>query len=234
MSVNMHSAMVPPAALQAQVLVRLKEYARIKLWAPPDLGVVIGSMLRRTLLSAIPAPAITRFQITGVYHLYCTIPGVREDVLSISNNLKRVRIKAKDAVPCRLDLNVQGRGVVIAGDFRVPSGVEILNPDHPLFYIDDDRARVEMSCYVEVGVGYRSHEQINREREMTGRYMGELDIDAVFSPISRVAMHVEKSDAADTVILEIWGDGRVDPVDAFVYATNVIREQFLPIVSLEV
>jgi len=188
-------------------------------------GVTLGNALRRVLLSSLPGAAVTSIRIMDVPHEFTTIPHVREDVVQIILQVKRLRLKMEGEGPMRMFLEARGEGVVTAGDIQAPPEIEILNPDLYLFSTDSEEARVEMEFTVEWGRGYSPAE----ERGRMG--VGELPVDAVFSPIRRVAYEVERARVGqmtdyDRLMMEVWTDGRIAPMEALKEAARILVTHF--------
>jgi DNA-directed RNA polymerase subunit alpha len=193
-------------------------------------GITLGNALRRVLLASLRGAAITSFRVSGVSHEFSAIPNVKEDMTQLILQLKKLRLKLfEDVENIRLYLNVQGEGVVTAADLQVPSEVEIINPDLYLFTVDSPNANIEMEFKVESGRGYSPADERGRLP------IGELPIDAIFSPIRRVNFEVEPARVGqktnyDKLVLEIWTDGTITPEKAMGEA-SVILMQHLGIIA---
>jgi DNA-directed RNA polymerase subunit alpha len=188
-------------------------------------GVTIGNSLRRVLLSSLAGAAITSVRVDGVHHEFSPIAGVKEDTMTLLLNLKQVRMKLHGDEPVRLRLEVEGEGVVTAGDIECPSEVEIVNPELPLLTLDANDSRVEMEMTAERGRGYSPSE----ERGELG--IGQLPVDAVFSPIRRIAYVVDRVRIGeitdfDQLKLDIWTDGTIQPEDALSSAAQMLAKHF--------
>jgi len=189
-------------------------------------GITMGNTLRRVILSSLHGAAITSVRIDDVQHEFSVIPGVLEDVSEIILNLKQVRLKTKDFQPRMLTCNVNGAGVVTAGQFNSPDGaVDVLNPDLHIATLTAD-ARLNMELYVRVGKGY-SLSEANKEEDAP---IGTIPIDAVFSPIKRVNYVVGNARVGqrtdyDKLTLEVWTDGSIAPEDAVAYAAKIFKDQ---------
>jgi DNA-directed RNA polymerase subunit alpha len=191
-------------------------------------GTTLGNALRRVLLCSIPGAAVTRVRFSGSkFHEYDTIPGVRESVLDIILNLKElaIRITRGDELR-RLVLSAEGEGEVTAGDIEVPSGMEIINPDHHIATLDEDGA-LEIELEIETGYGYRPAER-NKKADMP---LGVIAIDSDFSPVKRVNFRVaetrvgERTDF-DRLILEIETNGSIKPEEALHHAAQILISHF--------
>ncbi len=184
-------------------------------------GTTLGNALRRVLLSALSGAAVTSVRISDVSHEFTTIPGVREDVVQFLLQIKQLRLTMEGEDPMRMFLQVRSEGTVTAGDIQAPPEIEILNPDLYLFTADSSDVDLDIEFSVEQGRGYLPSN--NRGRMP----IGELPVDAIFSPIRRVAFHVDRARVGqrtnyDRLTMEIWSDGRVAPLDAIKEAALIL------------
>ncbi len=185
-------------------------------------GVTLGNALRRALLSSLEGAAVTSIRIADVQHEFSDIPGVREDVIRVMLQIKQLRMKLYDVDTARLHLDVRGSGSVTAGDIIAPPEVEIVNPDLYLFSVDDNDAHLEIEMTVERGRGYSPAD------DRIGRLpIGELPVDAIYSPVRRVNWdvgyaRVGQSTNYDRLILEIWTDGTIGPEQALSTSAKII------------
>ncbi len=184
-------------------------------------GVTLGNALRRVLLSALPAAAVTSVRIVDVPHEFSSFPGVREDVMQFILQAKQLRLRMDGLEPMRMSLHVQGEGTVTAGDIQAPPEIEILNPDLYLMTVDSADVNLDVEFIVELGRGYWPADGRGRPP------VGELPLDAIFSPISRVAFEVDRTRVGqmtnyDRLTLEIWSDGRIAPLDAVKEAARIL------------
>ncbi len=177
-------------------------------------GVTLGNALRRALLSSLDGAAVTSIRIADVQHEFSDIPGVREDVIRVMLQIKQLRMKMRDVETARMHLEVRGGGTVTASDIITPPEVEIMNPELYLFSVDDKNANLEIELTVERGRGYSPAD------DRIGRLpIGELPVDAIYSPVRRVNWdvgyaRVGQSTNYDALTLEIWTDGTIGPEDA--------------------
>ncbi len=191
---------------------------------PRGYGVTLGNPLRRILLSSIPGTAVTSVYIEDVLHEFSTIDGVKEDVMQIILNLKDLVVKMHDDDPVTLTLRAEGAGDVTAGSFDVPSNAEVMNPDLHVATLSKG-ARLVMEVRVERGVGY-----VPAEIHGTKDRINSIPVDAVYTPVRRVAYRVEdtrvgqKTDL-DRLTLRVWTDGSVEPRDALDMAVDTLRNQ---------
>jgi DNA-directed RNA polymerase subunit alpha len=188
----------------------------------PGFGHTLGNSLRRTLLSSIPGAAITTVRFDEALHEFDTINGVAEDVTDIILNLKDIVLTSQSDETVSLRVDVRGPMVLTAGDIECPADVEILNKDLPIATLNG-KARLAFDLTVEQGRGYASS-----QREIESRTIGVVPIDAIFSPVRRVAFEVEptrveQSTNYDNLILEIETDGSITPADALASAGATLR-----------
>ena len=176
-------------------------------------GVTLGNALRRVLLSSLSGAAVTSVRIFDIPHEFTTIPGVREDVMQFTLQVKQLRLRMDSEEPMRMSLQVRGEGTVTAGDIQAPPEIEILNPDLYLFTVDDNDVRLDVEFTAEQGRGYFPADGRGRMP------IGELPVDAIFSPVRRIAFDVDRARVGqmtnyDRLTLDVWTDGRVAPLDA--------------------
>jgi len=188
-------------------------------------GTTIGNSLRRMLLSSLPGSAVTSVVIDGVAHEYCTIKGVREDVMDIILGLKELDVQIEGSDSSTISMDVKGPAVVTAGDIQCPAGVMVLNPELVLAHLNDD-GHLKFDATVEQGRGYGPAS----EREVEDRPVGSLLIDASFSPIRRVSTRVEAARVGqktnyDKLIMEVETDGSLSPEEAINKAAAIIEDQ---------
>ena len=187
-------------------------------------GVTIGNPLRRILLSSISGTAVTSVYIEDVLHEFSTIPGVTEDVIHIILNLKELVVKFHGSGPKTLSIRVEGPKVVTAADLECPSDAEVVNLDQPICTIGKG-GKLVMEVRVEEGVGY-----IPSERHNTKDRINSIPVDAIFTPVKRVAYHVEDTRVGqqtdlDRLILRVWTDGSITPEHALDEAVEILRDQ---------
>ncbi len=191
----------------------------------PGYGTTIGNALRRVLLSSLPGAAVTSVKIRGVDHEFSTMDNVKEDVLEIILNLKMVRVKLYSDEPVKIRLESKGEGAIKAGDFEKNADVEVVNPEQVICSLTDKNSSFELEATVSPGRGYRStEERLNEKMDL-----GEISIDALFSPVVNVSYKVtptrvgDKTDF-DKLTLEIQTDGTIDPVEACNQSVNVLLD----------
>ncbi len=197
-------------------------------------GHTLGNALRRILLSSMPGYAPTEVSIDGVLHEYSTIDGVQEDVVDILLNLKGVVFKLHNREVVTLKLAKEGEGVIRAGDIELPHDVEIINPEHVIAHLST-AGKLAMEIKVEKGRGYVPGNVRNLGDAKT---IGQLVLDASFSPVRRVAYSVENARVEqrtdlDKLIVDIETNGVVEPEEAIRYAARVLIEQLSVFADLE-
>ncbi|MEN9390352.1 MAG: hypothetical protein RLZZ283_452 [Candidatus Parcubacteria bacterium] len=200
----------------------------------PGYGHTIGNSLRRIILSSIPGAAITSVKIDGVPHEFSTMNGVKEDVIGIILNLKKVRIRIADNAPHSLSLNVKGAKTVTAGDIIVPGQVEILNPDQHIAELTDKSAHLEIELTVESGLGYVPKEMLQKDR----LEVGAIALDAIFTPIRRSNYEVEDMRVGDKtnfnrLRVTIETDGTLTPREALERSVTIMIQQLKAIVGFK-
>lgn len=186
-------------------------------------GHTIGNSLRRVLLSSLEGAAITSVRIAGVQHEFATLPGVAEDVTDIVLNLKKVRFKHHAKEPRVLSIKVEKEGVITAADIQDDNIYEVVNKDQHICTLDK---KVTFDCEfeIQVGRGFNTGE----ENKRPGTPIGVIAIDSVFSPVNRVKYAVEATRVGqmtdyDKLVLDIWTDGQMEPHDALLQASAILR-----------
>lgn len=184
-------------------------------------GITLGNSLRRILLASLEGIAVTSIRITDVPHEFTDIPGVREDVLQLMLNIKKLRLILHEGESGRLRLEVKGEGVVTAADILAPAEAEIVNPELYLLTVDDDKAHLEIEMNVERGRGYSPSDERGRLP------IGELPTDAIFNPVRKVNYEVGRARVGqdtsfDRLIIEIWTDGTMKPEEALSRSAQVL------------
>lgn len=193
----------------------------------PGYGVTIGNSLRRVLLSSLEGAAVTHMKIKGVSHEFSTIPGVLEDVITIMLNIKQLRFKIFGNEPQKAFLKVKGEKEVKGKDFELPTQLELVNKDCHIATLTNKKAELEIEIQVEKGVGYLPREARKKEK----REIGVILLDAIFTPIKRVAFNVENMRVGeqtnfDRLFLEVETDGTISPEEAFSRASEILANHF--------
>lgn len=199
-------------------------------------GYTLGNALRRVLLSSIPGCAPTKINIGGVVHEYSSIDGLQEDIVDLILNLKGVVLKLHSKNSVILTLKKDAEGIVTAADIESSHDVEIINPEHVIAHITSG-GRIEAQITVEKGRGYLPSTNLSREDKSLSS-IGDILLDASFSPIRRVSYtiesaRVEQRTDLDKLIIDIETNGSVDPEEAIRYAARVLVEQFSFFADLE-
>jgi DNA-directed RNA polymerase subunit alpha len=192
-------------------------------------GDTLGNSLRRVLLSSLSGAAITKVRIAGVKHQFSTLKGMKEDVVELILNLKKVRFSFNSDKSVKGTISVKGTGEVKAKDIKLPATVKIANPELVLATLNKG-SKLEAEVEIESGVGYSSAD----EREDTT--IGVIPMDASFSPITRVNYRVEETRVGrltnyDKLVLEIWTDGTILAKDALIQSSKILVSFFNQVVS---
>ncbi len=202
-------------------------------------GVTLGNPLRRILLSSIPGTAVTSVYIEDVLHEFSTIPGVKEDAIQLILNLKElvVRFAEPGSGPKTLTLRATGPKVVYARDLECPPDAEIVNPDLYIATLEE-KGKLVMEIRVDEGVGY-----VPAEKHGIKDRISSIPVDALYSPVRRVAYQVEDTRLGqrtdlDKLTLRIWTNGAISPMEALQRSVAILREQLgyfdqSPVVRLE-
>jgi len=198
-------------------------------------GTTVGNALRRALLSSLPGAAITQIKVKGVDHEFSTVPGMMEDVVEFTLNLKKVRFHFFADEPQVLSLKVKGEEEVTAGNIQSTTLVQVINSDLHLATLTKKGAELDMEITVEKGLGYVPTEARRLERLP----VGTIVLDAIFSPVVRVAFSVENMRVGDQtdynrVILEVETDGSITPSEAIHKSANILKDHFAKISAVEV
>src|SRR3954454_13704585 len=188
----------------------------------PGFGHTLGNSLRRTLLSSIPGAAVTQVRFDEALHEFDVIPGVKEDGTDLILNVKDLVLTCSAEEPVTLRLDARGPSEVTAGDIQTTADVEILNPELHLATVNA-KGRLALDLTVEQGRGY-----LSAERNKRTSTIGLIPVDAIFSPVRRVAFsveptRVEQATNYDKLTLEIETDGSISPRDALASAGDTLR-----------
>ncbi len=188
----------------------------------PGFGHTLGNCLRRTLLSSIPGAAVSQVRFDEALHEFDVIPGVKEDVTDLILNLKDLVLRCESEEPVTLRVDKRGPGDVTAADIQTTVDVEVLNPELHLATVNQ-RGRLALDLTVEQGRGY-----LSAERNKRTSTIGVIPVDAIFSPVRRVAFsveptRVEQATNYDKLSLEIETDGSISPRDGLASAGETLR-----------
>jgi len=187
-------------------------------------GHTIGNALRRVLLTSLGGYAITSVRIKGADHQYATLEGVSEDILELILRIKQVRVKSSAQEAFTMTLVAKGAGDVTAAAIQPSGDAEVVNPELYLATLSKG-ADLEIEMTVEPGMGY----DIAAER--VSNVIGEIPVDAMYSPVVRVSYHVEATRVGrrtdfDRVVFEITTDGTIKPIDALTQSAKILAKQF--------
>jgi DNA-directed RNA polymerase subunit alpha len=201
----------------------------------PGFGHVLGSALRRVLLSSMVGYAPTEVTIAGVLHEYSTIDGVQEDVVHVMLNLKGVVFKLHNRDEVTLVLRKEGEGPVRASDIQAPHDVEVINPDHVIANLSQG-GKLDMQIKVEKGRGHVPG-NVRRLGDESTKSIGRIVLDASFSPVRRVSYAVENARVEqrtdlDKLVMEIETNGAISPEEAIRASAKILVEQLLVFASL--
>jgi DNA-directed RNA polymerase subunit alpha len=196
-------------------------------------GHTIGNSLRRILLSSLEGAAVTAVRIKGALHEFTSLKGVREDVIHIILNMKKLRVKLYSQGPETLRLKLRRQGEVYAKDIEANNQVEILTPDLVLATLDDG-VELDMEIEVSKGRGYIPADRLKKD----GQPLGTIPVDALFSPVSKVHYEVENARVGqmtdyDKLIVEVWTDGSVTPGDALAYSAKILKDSLTTFITFD-
>lgn len=202
----------------------------------PGFGITLGNALRRILLGGIEGSAVTSFIVKGINNEFKAIPGMLEDALQLSLNLKGIIVKNHTGLAGTLKVVKKGSGVVTVADIQADEHLELVNKDHVLGTMTDD-GECDITMFVESGRGYQIAQW---PADKAYQEDGRIYIDAMFCPITKVMFDVEKTRVGeaidfDRLILRIYTNGSLNPLDALHYAVSVLRtqlEHFLAIAEI--
>jgi len=227
-------ALIKPKKLEVESETLTESYGRFI--AEPlerGFGITIGNALRRVLLSSIPGSAIVAVKIDGVLHEFSSIPGAVEDVTEIILNLKGVIVKYRGDTEKMLSLTAEGPGEVTAKDIIADPTIEIINPKHHLASLGDN-AKLRLELRVRAGRGYVPAER-NKDR---GYPIGTIPMDALFSPVRKVNFNVVNARVGrvtdyDRLVLEVWTNGGIAPLEAVGIAGKILKDQLSVFIPFE-
>lgn len=195
-------------------------------------GHTVGNALRRVLLSSLEGAAVTAVRIEKATHEYQVLPGVKEDVMNILLNLKKLRVKLFSNGPETVYLQVSKEGTVTAKDITGNANVEVVNTDLEIAHLEAG-GKIDMEIEISKGRGYVPAEELRAQNQWAA---GFLPVDALFSPVVKVHYDVENARVGqvtdyDRLILEIWTDGSLNPAEALIQSSKLLRESlniFIP------
>ncbi|MHB0875909.1 MAG: DNA-directed RNA polymerase subunit alpha [Anaerolineae bacterium] len=195
-------------------------------------GVTLGNALRRVLLSSLPGAAATSMRVAGVEHEFSPIPNAREDMTGLMLNVKQVRFHVEGTDAARVRVRLRGPAEVTAGDLEAPAGVEVMNPEQHLITLDSNETEFELELMVGTGKGYSPTE------ERGPLPIGEIPLDAIYSPVRRANYTVERERVGpttdfDRLVIEIWTDGTLSPEKALGEAARLLVSHFELVTAAE-
>ena len=198
-------------------------------------GITVGNTLRRVLFSSLPGAAVTQFKVRGVQHEFSTLSGVKEDIVEIGLNLKKLRFRVHSDEPQTLFLKVKGEKIVTAADIESNAEAEVITPDFVIATLTDKSSELEMELKVERGLGFVSAESRKSEKLP----IGTMALDAAFSPVIKASFSVENMRVGDRtdynrLIISVTTDGSVTPSSALHKASNILKDHFEKISNIEV
>ena len=188
-------------------------------------SITLGNALRRVLLSSLPGAAVTWIRIEGVQHEFSTIPGMKEDTIEFLLNIKALRLRSLFPRAGKLILEAEGEGRVLAGDIKSSADFEVVNPDLHLATLDSPDAKLIVEFNVEQGKGYVP---AGKSDDLP---LGAIPVDAIFTPVRKVNYSVEPTRVGqvsgyERLILELWTDGTISPIEAMSQSAQILIEQF--------
>jgi DNA-directed RNA polymerase subunit alpha len=190
-------------------------------------GITLGNSLRRVLLGYLPGAAVTQVRIDGVQHEFTVIPNAKEDVMEFLLNVKEIRLKPLSDHGGTLTLEKEGEGRICASDIKPSTDFEIANPDLCLITLNNEKAKLYVEMDVELGSGFRAAESTDNMP------VGTIPVDALFTPIRKVnyivePTHLGRETSRERLIIDVWTDGTMQPVDAISQAGEILIEQLMP------
>lgn len=201
----------------------------------PGYGVTLGNAIRRVLLSSLEGAAITSIKIEGVSHEFSTIPHTMEDTIQIILNLKKIRFRMHKDGAVKAKISIKGEKLVKAGDIKAPSSLEIVNKDQLIATLTDKKAVFQAELTIEKGISY----QMAEERERKEKEIGVIEIDSLFSPVTRVNLEVEnmrvgKRTDFEKLRLTIETDGTIEPEEALKQVAAILVKQFTKLTTPQI
>jgi DNA-directed RNA polymerase subunit alpha len=191
-------------------------------------GLTVGTALRRALLSSLPGAAVTEIKIKNIQHEFSTMPGLKEDIVELALNFKKLYFRLHVDEPQVLLLKLKGEKEITAGDIEVNSNVEIINPEAVLGHLTAKDAEIEIEVKVERGLGYVAVDA----RKSEGRLpIGTIAIDSIFTPVLKVNYTIEDMRVGDRtdynrLRFEVTTNGTISPSSALHKASNILKDHF--------
>lgn len=193
---------------------------------PTGFGYTLANALRRVLMTSIKGAAATQVRVSGATHQFTTIPGVKEDIVELTLNLKKLRFKVFSDQPVIVTISKKGAGKVTAKDIETSSDVEVMNKDQHIATLADAKAKLEMELTIEPGTGYSPMEERQTSK------VGVIVLDALFSPIVSANYEIEPARFGgrtdlDKIIFTIETDGSISPKEALVEASKILKDYYV-------
>ncbi len=200
----------------------------------PGYGHTLGNSLRRIILSSLPGAAIVELKVRGAGHEFSTIEGIKEDLISIILNIKKIRLSLQGEESQTIKIKATGPKVITAGDIETPSQVRIMNKDQVIFNLTEKGKVVEMEMRVQRGLGYVPKEQIQKDRVE----VGTITLDGIFTPIRLVHYETENMRVGDRTDFNrlrilIETDGTITPKEALEKSIETMIMQLKAIVGFK-
>ncbi len=200
----------------------------------PGYGHTLGNSLRRIILSSLPGAAVTSVKIAGAAHEFSTLKGIKEDVINIILNIKKIRFELSTDEAQVINLKVKGIKDVTAGDIKLPGQVTVANPEAPIASITDKDVELDIEMTIEKGIGYVPKEVLQKERVE----IGAIQLDAAFSPILQVNYDVEQMRVGDRtdfnkLRINIMTDGTVTPRHSLEKSIEIMITQLKAIIGFQ-
>lgn len=196
-------------------------------------GITLGNALRRVILSSLPGAAVTWVRIDGIQHEFSTIPFIKEDTVDFLLNVKEIRLRPLTSRSGIIKLEAEGEGDVSAGHIQPSADFEVVNPELHLATLDSPKAKLIVEFNVEQGTGYRPAGQGHQVQSWElgeNLTIGVIPVDAIFTPARKVNYAVENISIGqrsyERLILDMWTDGTISPVDAVSCSAHLLIEQF--------
>ncbi|OGG09337.1 DNA-directed RNA polymerase subunit alpha [Candidatus Gottesmanbacteria bacterium RBG_16_43_7] len=196
-------------------------------------GQTLGNSLRRVLLTSLPGAAITSVSIEGIKHQFATIEGLKENIVDLIMNIKKIRLQIEGDEEVTLTISKKGQGVITTDDIEAPAGVTIVNPELVLGTLSDKKSQIEIKMTAAKGFGYEI------AADKTAEVVGVIPVDALYSPVSRVNYRIDSTRVGrmtnlDKLVMEIWTDATIKPADALIQAARILVTYFNQIIEPKV
>lgn len=191
-------------------------------------GITVGNALRRALLSSLPGAAVTQIKIKNVTHEFSTLPGMKEDIIELCLNFKKLRFRLQSDEPQMLTLSAKGERTITGADIKLTGDIELINPEEHLATLTTKSADLSIEIKIERGLGYSPVESRKAKEKLS---VGAIALDAFFSPVTKVNyvvdnMRVGDRTDYDRLKVEIETDGSITPSAALHKAANILKDHF--------